>query len=339
MMPTLEMTAGRGDALPSLSLSAVAPCYDEAGNLAELHRRLSAACSAVVGDDYELILVNDRSQDATWHLLTELVAADRHVVAVDLSRNYGHELALTAGLSLARGERILVLDADLQDPPELLVQMMAALDEGADLVYGRRVSRTGEPWWKRATSAMFYRVLRSLTDVEIPLDAGDFRLMTRRVLEAFLAMPEQHRFVRGMVSWTGFKQVPLDYDRAERVAGVTKYPLRKLMRLAFDAITGFSIRPLRIANYLSVLLAFCAFATLGYVFYSWWVGTAIPGWTSVMTVVLLLGSFQMLVLGIMCEYLGRLFVEAKRRPLFLIDQVIRGTDPPPNSPIAPDRAA
>ena len=337
MIARPEMTASRNGASPSVSLSAVVPCYNEAGNLAELHRRLGAACNEVAGDDYELILVNDRSQDTTWYLLTELAARDRHVVAVDLSRNYGHELALTAGLSLAGGERILVLDADLQDPPELLVQMMAALDEGADLVYGRRISRSGEPWWKRATAALFYRVLRSLSDIEIPVDAGDFRLMTRRVLEAFLAMPEQHRFVRGMVSWTGFKQVPLDYDRAERFAGVTKYPLRKLLRLAFDAITGFSIRPLRIANYLSVLLASCAFATLGYVFYSWWIGTAIPGWTSVMTVVLLLGSFQMLVLGIMCEYLGRLFVEAKRRPLFLIDQVVRGTDPPPSSPTAPNR--
>ena len=307
-------------------LSVVVPCFNEADGIEELHRRLSAACREVVEDAYELVLVNDGSKDATGTLLAGLARRDPHLVAVDLSRNHGHQLALTAGLSVCRGERVLVIDADLQDPPELLGQMMALMDQGADVVYGRRASRSGETWSKRASAAMFYRLLASLSDVEIPLDTGDFRLMSRRAVEAFLAMPEQHRFVRGMVSWIGFRQVALDYDRAERFAGSTAYPIAKMMRLAADAITGFSVRPLRLANYLGVLLAAFALVTFGYTLSRWFAGATVPGWTSVMAVVLLLGSFQMLVLAIMCAYLGRLFVEAKQRPLFLIDRILRGEE-------------
>jgi dolichol-phosphate mannosyltransferase len=255
--------------------------------------------------------------------MVELARRDPHVTAVELSRNHGHQLALTAGLSLCAGERVLIIDDDLQDPPELLGAMMRMMDEGADVVYGQRNSRAGEGWAKRTSASLFYRLLRALTDIEIPVDAGEFRLMSRRALQAFLAMPERHRFVCGMVSWVGFKQVPVRYDRAERFAGASSYRLRDMVRLAIDAITGFSMRPLRLANYLCLLLALAALLTLGYAISQWLVGSTVPGWTSVMAVVLLLGSIQMMVLAVMCEYLGRLFMEAKHRPLFLIDRIVR----------------
>src|SRR6059058_3209662 len=222
-------------------LSIVVPCYNEEGCLQALHERLTAAARACRCGDYEIVLVNDGSRDRTLPMMRELAASDPHVVAVNLSRNHGHQLALTAGLDLCRGEKILIIDADLQDPPELLPAMLETMVESdADVVYGVRKSRRGETAFKRATAHGFYRLLSRATEVEIPLDTGDFRLMSRRALDALLAMPEQTRFIRGMVAWIGFKQVPLAYDREERFAGETKYPLKKMMRFAFDALTGFS---------------------------------------------------------------------------------------------------
>ena len=210
-----------------------------------------------MGEDYELVLVNDGSKDTTWSMMRELAASDPRLVAVDLSRNHGHQLALTAGLDLARGETILIIDADLQDPPELLGDMLAAMrDKAADVVYGVRSSRAGETRFKRATAAAFYRLLANATEVDIPLDAGDFRLMSRRALDALLAMPEQARFIRGMVAWIGFRQVPFAYQRDERFAGVTKYPLSKMIRFALDALTGFSSAPLKLASHAGLGLAF-----------------------------------------------------------------------------------
>ena len=200
---------------PSPKLSLVVPCFNEAGCLGVLHARLGAAAQAVVGEDYEIVLINDGSRDASWSIMAGLAATDPHLVALDLSRNHGHQLALTAGLDLCRGEYIFVVDADLQDPPELLGPMMETLvREAADVVYGVRTERAGETVFKKATAAAFYRLLKSATDVDIPLDSGDFRLMTRRALSVFLAMPEQARFVRGMVAWGGFRQVPFEIGRA-----------------------------------------------------------------------------------------------------------------------------
>jgi dolichol-phosphate mannosyltransferase len=206
-------------------LSIVAPCYNEEACLPEFHRRVENAARAVVGDDYEIVLVNDGSRDRTWRVIQDLVAADPHLIAVNLSRNYGHQLALTAGLQICRGARILVIDSDLQDPPELLGDMMQRMDDGADVVYGRRRTRDGETWFKKTSARLFYRLLRRLIDVDVPADTGDFRLMSRRVLDQLNAMPEHYRFVRGLVSWIGFQQVPLDYDRDPRFAGETHYPL------------------------------------------------------------------------------------------------------------------
>jgi glycosyltransferase involved in cell wall biosynthesis len=239
-------------------------------------------------------------------------------------RNRGHQLALTAGLSVCRGERILIIDADLQDPPELLPDMMALMDQGADVVYGQRRQREGDGLFKRATAAAFYRLIGRMTDVEIPLDAGDFRLITRRVLDLLVAMPERHRFVRGMVAWIGGKQVPLPYDRKARAAGESKYPLAKMMRFAADAITAFSVVPLMASMTIGWVMAAIGFAFFVYSIVGWTFGHTLPGWTSLMAAVGLLGGMQFLMLGIIGAYLGRLYDQSKGRPLFMIRDIVGG---------------
>ena len=304
-------------------LSVVVPCFDEADGLGELHARVTAACRDAVGEDYEFLLVNDGSRDGTWDKIVALTHQDAHVVGIDLSRNYGHQLALSASLGQCRGARILIMDADLQDPPELLPEMLRLMDEGADVVYGQRERRQGETVVKRASAALFYRLLGRLVDIDIPVDTGDFRLISRRACDHLNAMPERHRFIRGMVSWIGLRQVPLRYQRQERFAGDTKYPLKKMIRFALDAITGFSVAPLRLASYLGVLFSLLAIPVLAHTLYSWLNGRVVPGWTSVMIVVLVLGGVQLLVLGVLGEYVGRQFMESKRRPLFIIESVVR----------------
>ncbi|MDE2582197.1 MAG: glycosyltransferase family 2 protein [Rhodospirillales bacterium] len=304
-------------------LSIVVPCYNEEESVPEFHRRMSAAARQSAGH-YEIVFVDDGSTDRTWPLLQELAATDSSVVAVKLSRNHGHQLALTAGLTQCRGERVLVIDADLQDPPELLKPMLALLESGADVVYGQRRTRKGETKFKTATAAVFYRLLRRLVDIEIPVDAGDFRLMSRRALEVLNRMPEHHRFIRGMVSWIGMRQVPILYDRDPRYAGETKYPLRKMIRFAIDAITGFSVAPLRLASFLGAAAAALSLLLMCYTLGSWLLGETIAGWTSLTSIVLLIGSVQLIVLGIIGEYLGRLYIEAKRRPLFVIETIAVG---------------
>jgi dolichol-phosphate mannosyltransferase len=303
-------------------LSVVIPCYNESACLVALHARVSAAARAAVGDDYEIVLVNDGSRDGSWAAMQRLAAGDPRLVAINLSRNHGHQLALTAGLDLCAGAQILIIDADLQDPPELLSEMrdvMAA--EGADVVYAVRRKREGETFFKRTTAAVFYRLLDRLTDTAIPLDTGDFRLISRRALDALLSLPEQARFIRGMVAWIGFRQVPLAYDRAERHAGDTHYPLGKMFALAFDAVTGFSTAPLRFASHASVILAGCSLLLLFYIAWGFFEGSPVQGWTSTMLVVVVLSAVQMFVLGMIGEYLGRLYIEAKRRPLYLVADV------------------
>jgi dolichol-phosphate mannosyltransferase len=303
-------------------LSIVVPCFNEEACLHTLHQRLSAAARATFGDDYELLLVNDGSRDRSWPIMRELAATDPNVVAVNLSRNHGHQLALTAGLDLCSGDLILIIDADLQDPPELLGDMVETMRrEKADVVYGVRKTRAGETPFKRATAHGFYRLLARATEVNIPLDAGDFRLMSRRALDVLLAMPEQARFIRGMVSWLGFRQVPILYDRDVRFAGETKYPLRKMMRFAFDALTGFSSAPLKLASHAGLALSVGSVLIVLYILYAWISGHSIQGWTSLMLVVVVLGAVQMFVLALMGEYIGRLYNEAKRRPLYIVQEI------------------
>lgn len=319
------------DDRPRPRVSVVVPCFNEEEVLAETVRRLTHACVAAVGADYEIVFVDDGSRDRTWPLLQAFAAADAHLVAVSLSRNFGHQLALSAGLQLCRGERILMIDADLQDPPELLAPMLAVMDQGADVVYGQRTERQGETAFKTGSASLFYRLLNKLTDVDIPENVGDFRLVTRPVLEALLALPEQHRFVRGLVAWLGFRQVAFPYARAERFAGVTKYPLKKMLRLAVDAITGFSVVPLRVSMWAALLCFGIALGTMGYGLVSWLFFDVVRGWASLMVLVALFAGVQLLCLGILGEYVGRMFMEAKRRPLYIVREIVTAPRPDPTS--------
>ena len=305
------------------ALSVVVPCYNEAACLELLHARVSGAAKAAVGDDYEILFINDGSRDDSWPVMQRLATTDPRLIAINLSRNHGHQLALTAGLDLCTGKQILIIDADLQDPPELLPDMRASLAVLlAVVVFVVRRTRAGETIFKKLTAALFYRMLDRLPDTPIPLDTGDFRLMTRRALDAFLSLPEQARFIRGMVAWVGFRQVPFLYDRAERHAGETNYPLSKMLRLAFDAVTGFSTAPLRFASHVGLALTGASVLLFIYIAFGFFFGHAVQGWTSTMLVVVLLGAVQMFVLGMIGEYLGRLYVESKRRPLYLVGDVV-----------------
>jgi len=304
------------------TLSIVVPCYNEEACLEQLHARLTAAARAAAPGAYEILLVNDGSRDRTWPIMQGLATADPRLTAINLSRNHGHQLALTAGLDLCAGERILIIDADLQDPPELLPEMIAEMDrQQADVVYAVRRARAGETAFKLGSAKLFYRLLSRLAEIEIPVDTGDFRLMSRRALDALLALPEQARFIRGMVAWIGFRQVPIVYDRAERLAGETKYPLAKMVRFALDAVTGFSTAPLRLASHIGLWLVAASVLLVGYIVFGFLTGSAIQGWTSLMLVVVILGAAQMFVLGMIGEYLGRLYMESKRRPLYIVAEI------------------
>ena len=305
-----------------LDLSVVVPCYNEEDGVLELHRRVGAVCQGCVGDAYELVLVNDGSKDTTWKIMCELAEVDKHIVAINLSRNHGHQLALSAGLQMCRGERIFILDADLQDPPELLPKMIERMDDGCDVVYGQRIKREGETTFKKASAFAFYRLLNRMVDINIPQDTGDFRLMSRRAVDILNSMPEHHRFIRGMVSWIGMRQEPLPYERAARFAGETKYPLSKMIRFAIDAITGFSVRPLRIASDLGICFGIATLLLIAYVLVQYFLGKTVEGWTSLAVIILALGSVQLFVAGVMGEYLGRLYIESKGRPLFVIQEVV-----------------
>ena len=304
-------------------LSIVAPCHNEEQGLAEFCRRAAATASGVAGAGFEIILVDDGSTDDTWATIEALGAEIPQVLGVRLMRNHGHQLAATAGLAASRGERVLLIDADLQDPPELLLMMMPIMDRGADVVYGQRRRREGETWFKRASASLFYRLLSKLASVAIPRDTGDFRLMRRRVVDILLSMPERDRFIRGMVSWIGGRQVALPYVRDARFAGTTKYPLRKMVGFALDAITSFSTTPLRISTWLGLLTAGFAILLLLYTVARWLSGDTITGWSSIMCAVTAFAAIQLICIGIIGEYLGRLVQEGKKRPMFMIESLVR----------------
>ena len=306
----------------TLSVSIVAPCYNEEQGLPVFVERMTTAARAAVGDAYELILVNDGSRDRTWACIQAMSQRYPHVRGVNLARNHGHQLAVTAGLSLVRGDRVLVIDADLQDPPELLADMMARMDEGFDVVYGRRRTRASESRFKLATASMFYRLLGSLSEVEIPTDTGDFRLMSRRIVERLNAMPEHDRFLRGMVAWLGGAQTELLYDRDARHAGETGYTLRKMAALAVNGLTGFSTAPLRIAVVLATLGMGLGLAIVLYALVGFLTGKAAPGWTSLALIMVFFGVAQLGCLAIIGAYLGRTYMQVKGRPLFMIDDVV-----------------
>ncbi|QSB45517.1 glycosyltransferase family 2 protein [Tsuneonella flava] len=310
-------------AIRAASLSVVVPIYNEETGIDALIERLVPACEGQFDSRFEILLINDGSTDSSWQKICDHADRDSRIAGIDLSRNHGHQLALSAGLSQTIGDYVFVLDADLQDPPELLGTMLQELRSGADVAYGQRQCRRGETAFKRGTAALFYRLLGKLVETDIPRDTGDFRLMTRRVADHLLAMPERYRFVRGMVSWIGFQQVAVAYERDARFAGETHYPLRKMLALAADAVTSFSTVPLRFASHLGMLFGLVGLASLSWVGWGWLTGGTVRGWASLATLVLLLGSAQLLVLGVFGEYLGRMYMETKRRPLFMIAEVHR----------------
>lgn len=307
-------------------LSVVVPCMNEEESIPALLDRLSAAIGPW-RERAEIILIDDGSTDATWDVICAARAEHPQLVGLRLSANRGHQVALTAGLEAARGERIFMLDADLQDPPELLSDMMAMMDRGYDVVYGKRKARQGETLFKKLSAWGFYRFLNALSDVDIPRDTGDFRLVSRRCLDAVLEMPERARFIRGMFAWVGFRQMGLEYVRDPRRAGETKYPLTKMLRLATDALTGFSTKPLRFATRLSFLSLFLSAWMAIYVFTSLVFYQTAPGWASVILAVSLFSGIQLLTLGILGEYVGRLYTETKARPLYFLSEELRDDGP------------
>jgi dolichol-phosphate mannosyltransferase len=304
-------------------VSFLLPCYNESAVIEETYSRVKAVGDRL-GKTYEIVFVNDGSSDDTLERMIGLSRDDPTVIVVDLSRNHGHQLALSAGLHYCAGDRVLIMDADLQDPPELLPGMLELMDQGADVVYAQRRSRPGDSVPKRVACSIFYRFLSKLTEVPIPVDTGDFRLISRRVVEIVLQMPERHRFIRGMVSWVGFRQIPILYDRDGRFAGETKYPFWRLMRLALDGIVASSVRPLALASWAGLVFAACSVVLLLYILWSWlFVGRTPQGWASLMMVVTVMGSIQLFVLGIIGQYLGRMHEQVRGRPIFIVRDVLR----------------
>lgn len=304
-------------------ISIVAPCYNEEEVLDETLKQLVAFVADTPDLKIEILFVDDGSRDATLDILRRAAARHDFIRVISFSRNFGHQIALTAGVDAAAGDAVVVIDADLQDPIETITHMIARWREGHDVVYGTRIDREGESAFKLATARLFYRLLNRLSDVPIPLDTGDFRLMDRRVVNVLRAMPERDRFVRGMVSWIGFRQCALPYRRARRFAGESKYPLRKMMHFAIDGILSFSTRPLQVSAGLGLICAMLALLGVVYalvmrVFTDVWV----EGWTALMIAVLLIGGVQLISIGILGEYIGRIYNEAKRRPLYIVGELV-----------------
>lgn len=299
-------------------LSIVIPCYNEEEVISETHRRLVSVLTALT-PQFELIYVDDGSQDHTAEKLRQLQQADQRVRVVLLSRNFGHQMAVTAGLDHVSGDAVVLIDADLQDPPEVIQEMLNYWSQGYDVAYGVRTDRQGETPFKQWSAKVFYRLINQLSDVTIPLDTGDFRLMDRQVVEALKRMPESDRFIRGMVSWVGFRQIAVPYQRAPRLAGVSKYPLWKMIRFAMDGILSFSLVPLRLAIWAGVFTV--GLAVIGIIYalfvrlftFSW-----VPGWTLLFIATLFLGGIQLVFLGVIGEYIGRIYRENKSRPLYLV---------------------
>jgi dolichol-phosphate mannosyltransferase len=301
-----------------ITYSIIAPIYNEIDNLPELYRRVKEVMD-FAGEPWELILVDDGSTDGSTDKIRELAQTDKIVRPVIFARNFGHQVAITAGWDYARGDAVVIIDADLQDPPEVILELAKKWKEGYEVVYAVRGEREGESWFKKFTAAMFYRLIYSITDVKIPVDTGDFRLMDRKVVDVLKQMKERHRFPRGMSAWVGFKQIGVTYKRAARVAGVTKYPFRKMLKLALNAITGFSYFPLQVATYFGFFSAGISILAIPIVIYMRMMGSgAFFGQATTLIAVLFLGGVQLISLGILGEYIGRLYDEAKGRPLYIV---------------------
>lgn len=302
--------------------SIVIPVYNEEEVLAETYKRLKKVMDST-GEKYELLFVNDGSKDRSAAIIKDFCQRDPNVRLLNFSRNFGHQLAITAGMDYASGEAVVVIDADLQDPPEVILEMIAKWKAGCDVVYGKRVKRKGETFFKKFTAALFYRLLRRMTDVDMPVDAGDFRLLDRTVCEEIKKMREKSRYIRGLVSWVGFRQETVEYVREERWAGETKYPLRKMLKFAMDAVTSFSYKPLKLATYVGFILSLSSFLYLLVVLYQkLFTNNVVPGWASIMTINLFFNGVILIILGIIGEYIGRIYEETKDRPLYIVKEKI-----------------
>lgn len=303
----------------SVQYSIVVPLYNEELVIHETYKRLKQVMDSA-RESYEIVFVNDGSRDKTAEMAGGICKIDPNVKLLNFSRNFGHQIAITAGMDYACGDAVIVIDADLQDPPEVIPQMIAKWKEGYEVVYGHRTERKGETAFKKLSATLFYRVLRSLTDVDIPVDTGDFRLLDRKVIEALKMLPEKNRYVRGMVSWVGFRQIGVEYIRDERYAGETKYPFRKMLKFAINGITSFSYKPLRFATYAGCLVSMLSFIYLFYVLYEriFVPSSTFPGWASLTVISLFFNGIVLILLGIMGEYIGRIYDEAKSRPLYIL---------------------
>lgn len=305
--------------MASIVFSIVAPIYNEAANIPVLYQRIHEVMDST-GEEWELLLINDGSTDHSADIIQQLASQDDRVRPVIFARNFGHQIAVTAGLDYSRGQAVVIIDADLQDPPEVILDLIAKWREGYEVVYAIRAEREGEGWFKLFTASLFYRLITKITDVNIPLDAGDFRLLDRKVVNVLNQMRERHRFLRGMSAWVGFRQIGVPYKRAARHAGETKYPFRKMFRLAINAITGFSYFPLQMATYVGFISAGISILSIPVVIALrlWGTQTPLVGQATTLIAVLFLGGVQLISLGILGEYIGRLYDEAKGRPLYIV---------------------
>lgn len=302
--------------------SVIVPMYNEEAVINETYSRLTRVMKGL-NESYEIIFINDGSRDKTSAMLTQLCNSDKNIKMIDFARNFGHQIAITAGMDYAAGECMVIIDGDLQDPPELIPEMIKIWRSGYDVVYGKRKTRQGETLFKKLTAKIFYRTLHRLTDVDIPVDTGDFRLIDRRVCEALKQLPERSRYVRGLMSWVGFKQTAIEFERSERFAGETKYPLKKMLKLAMDGIMSFSYKPLKLASYIGTILSGLSFIYLIIVLLQRIISpeSVQSGWASLIAVSLFFNGIILLMLGIIGEYIGRIYDEAKGRPLYTISEL------------------
>lgn len=313
-------------------ISIIAPIYNEEAVIDELHRRLTPVLEGM-NRPFEVLMVNDGSRDRSMEKMVEIVRKDPRYKIVNFSRNFGHQIAITAGMDHAQGDAIVIIDADLQDPPEVIPKLVEKWQEGFDIVYAVREKRHGETFFKKWTAAAFYRTLKKITNVDIPVDTGDFRLMSRRAVEKLKTIRERHRFVRGLVSWIGFPQTGVTFVREERFAGETKYPLKKMLKFAFDGITSFSFFPLQLATYFGFLVSGLSFlGILVVILMKLFTTVTIPGWSSMIASILFLGGVQLITIGIIGEYIGRIYDEVKQRPLYIVQDLV-GLEAPESASI------
>lgn len=302
--------------------SIVVPVYNEELVVAETYKRLKGVMDSL-NEPYEIVFINDGSRDKTPLMVNKICQEDKNIKFIDFSRNFGHQIAITAGMDYTSGKAIVVIDADLQDPPEVIPLMIEKWKEGYDVVYGKRAERKGETFFKKFTAKMFYRLLSSMTDIDIPVDTGDFRLIDRKVCDALKRVNEKSRYIRGLISWLGYRQTAVEFVREKRFAGETKYPLKKMLKFAFDAITSFSYKPLKLASHIGIYVSLFSFVYFLYVLYEkFFTSKTVPGWTTLVALNLFFNGVILVILGIVGEYIGRIYDESKNRPLYLVREAV-----------------